>query len=63
MRNVSSRSARFVAVLVLLLAVTTETFAAPIRERDRWSVRQIVKRLVLKAFHGLGCPPGCLDPH
>ena len=62
MRNVSSRIARSLAVLVLL-AVTTQAVAAPVRERDRWAVREVIKRIVHKAFHGLGCPPGCSEIH
>jgi hypothetical protein len=59
MRNVSNRIARTVAVLVLV-AVTTQAAALP--SRERLSFRQYVKRLVIKAFHSLGCPPGCEEP-
>jgi hypothetical protein len=63
MRQVSSRITRFVAVL-LFLAITSQAVAAPVqRDRDRLSVRDYIKRLILKAFSHdhdqLGCPPGC----
>lgn len=62
MRQVSSRIARSAGVLVLL-AITSQAVAAPV-DRDRLTVRQIVKRLIIKVFNThthdqLGCPPGC----
>lgn len=56
MRKVSSRIARSAAVLVLL-AITSQAVAAPV-ERDRLTVREYIKRFVMKAFDQLGCPPG-----
>lgn len=61
MRKVSSRIARVVAMLALL-GITSQSVATPVRERDRWTVREVVKRVVHKAFHQLGCPPGCTTP-
>ena len=56
MRKVYSR----VAAVLVLLAITSQAAAAPVRERDRdpLSIFKAVKRLVLKAFDQLGCPPG-----
>jgi hypothetical protein len=56
MRKVSSRIGRSAAVLVLL-AITSQAAAAPI-VKERLTVREYVKRLVIKAFEQLGCPPG-----